>query len=481
MARFTRIPETNLAGALGGIAGQSAGTVISTTNLAVEKLQGKLDSICEKISKGNQTGYYELENLEKTVNTLDKNISTVEKTVEGVQKVTTSIQIPITGLKVAVNTIKYLPLPQMYLVTSVSALQADVIQMMSELIAQLEQTILTLNIIVKIILDLLKRLKDLLAKIRKTISGLKASLTVQNLLENPEVSEIDKDTLKRISLVDQDLRTVFEKLAFTLNGRGTDIIWIGNYKAIDTESTVVENQIKAAESGSSINVPVKVTGDWITFIYTEADTKPEKPVSQELIPQGWSDLIPNLRKSKDFWKSKGTVSGLSGKVISWTEPVKVSYPEGIIKVNQIKPKTQTVYVFRLSVEKFNFSKFDLQKANAILLTGSDEAYRLMIKLFQDIDQSSLSPGIKEILCIDINPVEDQTDPESTEEWYISKSGEKYKMEIKASSVSPNIATLRYVEVTDETGTIVYEGSQTFATDSSVLFEETRVRLTQLLG
>ena len=134
----------------------------------------------------------------------------------------------------------------------------------------------------------------------------------------------------------------------------------------------------------------------------------------------------------------------------------------------------------MSAGTFKATEFNTKEANAIVL-NADEAYGLMIGLFQEIDQAPLDPKLKRELVTEINPQEDQSDPEYGDEWYIARNGDRFKMTLKASTTSPEIATLRYIEVTDESGVIVYEGSQTFATDPKVLFDETRVRLTQLLG
>ena len=474
MARFTKIPETNLAGALGGIVGQVAGTVIGTGNIAITKLQGTLDSLCEEVTSKREFTEEDLDRFEKTldkieatIDTLNTTISAVETTAEGLNTVLTAIAIPVAALKVAINIVKYLPLPQIWLVTSVSALQADLIQMLSELVAQIEQIVLTLLIIIKIILALLKKLKDLLTKLRKVLAALRAWLALQR-----QLSDQDQEVLEDLGVLNPDGTNIFGRLAGSINNRLTDIIWVGDYKTIDTGSVIVENQVKAAESGTTVRVSVGAVGNWIAVIYKASEEKPERPASRDLLPEGWVDSFKG-----ECWSSRGTVSGLTNKISSWTEPVRSL---GGRKQEHLTPETKDVNVFRMSAGKFAASKFNMQEANAIILT-SDEAYGMMLGLLQDLDQAPLSQDLKDQLCTDINPQEDQSDPENTDEWYIARNGDKYLMTLKASTTSPKIATRRYVQVTDMSGTIVYEGTQTFATDPKVLFDETRVRLTQLLG
>ena len=477
MARFTRIPETNLAGILGGVVGQAAGTVISNTNLAVDKLQGKLDKACEKISNGDKSGYKDLEKVEKTIDTLDKTISKVEKTAQALDKTVSAVKVPIAALKIAVNIIKYLPLPQMWLMTSVSALQADAVQVISELIAQIEQIILTISIVIKIIASLLQKLKELLAKLHKVLATLKASMALTGAEGGSSgLSAHDHKVLDDLGIFDPDGNCIFDKLASAINKRTTDIIWIGDYKDIDTGSIAVENQVRAAESGTTADVTVGSVGDWITYAYYKADTKPEKPVSRELVPAGWTSAE---EVGKNVWVSKGTVSGASGKVSSWTEPVPHLRMTG--KTEPVVPKVKKVNVFRMSAARFKVSNFNMQEANAIILASSDEGYRMMLGLLQNIDEAPVSQELKDKLCVEINPQEDQSEEGMSEDVFVSTSGNIYKLTLKASSTSPKIATQRYVEVTDAAGALVYEGPLTFATDPTVIFEDTKVRLIQLLN
>lgn len=473
MGRFTKIPETNLAGALGSIVGKSAGITVSNVELAISKLQSKLDTLCTEFPKDKQAARKNLEQIETTINTIQETVSKVEGTVQGLKSVASTVEVPIAAAKVALNVVKYLPLPQMWLVTSVSALQADLIQMLSELIAQIEQIVLTLLTVVTLILKLLKQLTDSLEKIHRVVVTLKSRLALQE----DDISEQDRKVLENLGILDQDGGSVFDQLSSILNGDLTDIFWVGNYKSIDTGSLAVINLVKAAESGTTVDVPIGTVGNWITTVYMISDEKPEKPVGSSISPNGWSSTV-SYEKDRT-WASKGTVSGLTGKAISWTDPAKCSEVKEV--QDQITPKTEKVHVFRLNQTKLEIAKLNLEEANAIVFTKSDEAYELIMSFLRQMDEAPLSQDLKEQLTIEINPQEDQSESNSTEDWYVSRSGNQYLMKIKTSSVSPKIATLRYVEVTDEAGSIVYEGSQTFATDSNVLFEETRTRLIQLLG
>lgn len=480
MARFSRIPETNLAGTLGGIAGQLAGTVIGNVKSTAEnKIQPKLDELCSKFSDGSmlseqdlQKAEKEIEQLDTLITTLNGTITTVEATVQSLSSALAVMKPITTTLKVAANITKLMPLPQIYLVTSVTTIFSDLIEMLLELVSWIEQILLTLDSVVAIILKLLKKLKDLLAKLQKILAALKASLAILLTLKSkPGMSDHDKGVLEDLGILDPNGNTIFDKLAPAINGRTTDIIWMGEYSDIDTGSLAVENKVKSAESGTTIDVPTGTVGDWITTVYMVSEIKPSKPVGRELIPAGWSGSLP---QDTPGWSSRGKVSGMTEKVLFWTEPVWKLKSED---QTTITPHTRKVNVYK----QLNLSDLDMKKANAIVLSSSDEAFAATLGLLQSIDNSSISSDLKSKFTVEINPQEDQSDPDSTEDWYISKLGDRYKLTLKASTVSPKIATLRYVEVTDESGTIVYEGGQTFATDPKVLFEETKVRLNQLLG
>lgn len=468
MGRFTRIPETNLAGTLGGIIGQTTGTVVSTGNLTITNLQNKVSILCSKISTREQISLEEIENIEKTLDKLEDIILTVEKSVQRLNNIISSVRIPVTALKISINIIKYLPLPQVTLTTSVSALQADLVQMLSETVAQIEQIILSLQIIIRILISFLDKIKALISKLRKVLSTLKAF----QALQGSQISDQDLNTLQRIGIIDRRGNNLFGQLAKVINGQSSEIIWIGNYSSIGIESTVTINLVRSAESGTTIKIPTRTVGNWITTVYKFSVEKPEKPVGSNPVPKGWNTSLVGAG-----WSSRGTVSGLTGKVLSWTEPIRSL---GGREQRPVVPETEDVNVFRMTKDIFTSYKFNQEEANAIIL-NPDEAYSVTLNLLQSLDQAPISSTLKEQLNLDIHPEETQLKPEDTQEWYISRSGDRYLMTLKISTVSPKIATLRYVEVTDESGVIVYEGTQTFAVDPKVLFEETRVRLTQLLG
>ena len=138
-------------------------------------------------------------------------------------------------------------------------------------------------------------------------------------------------------------------------------------------------------------------------------------------------------------------------------------------------------MFRYSRKKFNQTKFNLEEANAIILTGTEENYDFFLEVLQTIENLPVSPELKSRIQVEVNPQEDQSNLGNEVDWYVTTTGQVYTLRLRASSVSPKIATQRYVEVTDESGTVVYEGPRTFATKPQVLFEEVKVRLTQLLG
>ena len=467
MGRFTRIPETNLPGTLGGIVGQAAGTVIGNANITLEKLQKKLNLLSEGIEKGIQVNSVELDRIEHTLDVLEKSILGVERSAEGLSTTIASVRVPIVALKVAINIAKYLPLPSP--IASVSVLQADIIQMLLELVAQIEQTILTLEVIIKVILDLLKKIKELILKLRRYLTILKTRIFLQEDLDSS-----DKGLLEKTGLFG-----IFSPLTPVVIGRVSDIIWVGNYAEINTGSLAVENQVKSAESGTTITVYEPTSGFWNTYAYCISEKQPEKPVSTDLIPSGWKSGS-SINSNRNIWQSKGLVSGKTGKVISWTIPVPCS-KENVKVLSTMLHRGRDVNVFRYSYNRFKSTGFNLQEANAIVLTGPEEGYNLFLETLEVLDNLPISSKLKSKLQIDINPQEDQSVPDNEIDYYISTTGAVYTLKVRSSSVSPKIATLRYVEVTDESGTIVYEGTRTFATNTQVLLEETKVRLVQLFS
>lgn len=494
MARFTKIPETNIAGTLGGLVGKAAGTITGNATITLEKLQDRLVTACrQEVTRVNQSittsdfssTLKELDQAEQTLNTIEHVINGVEKQTGVLNTTLKSIQVPIVALKAAILVVKVMPLPQMYLVTTVSTMLSDLLETLSELVAQIEQIVATLVVAVQIILDMLQKIRDMIERLRKIIAALKVSLTFSSELGN--LTDQDQKLLTSLGILNKSGQStnLFSKLGVILSEDHSDIIWLGNLNSIDTGSLTVQNQVKAAEPGTIINVSTDIIGNWITYVYKHSKSQPAGPDGKDPHPTSWSLIEP--LNVKDEWYSKGTVSGMTGKVLSWAtpKPYSTKFPKAPgQKTEEIKPATKPVHVYRMSKDRLNITEFNLEETHAIVLENGDEGYIMLYELLDTLDKSTLSQDIKNNLIVNLNTFEDNQNKETGElgvEYYRSPAGDLYRLQLCKSTRSPQIATLRYVQVTDEAGVVVYEGTESFATKPEILFEETKVRLSQLFG
>lgn len=68
-----------------------------------------------------------------------------------------------------------------------------------------------------------------------------------------------------------------------------------------------------------------IPANWRTYIYKLSDTKPEKPTSADVLPDGWEDY-PN--STGQWWQCIGVVDGPTNKVTEWSEVIPVNGKDG---------------------------------------------------------------------------------------------------------------------------------------------------------
>lgn len=69
-----------------------------------------------------------------------------------------------------------------------------------------------------------------------------------------------------------------------------------------------------------------VIPNWKTYIYKQSPTKPDKPVSTDLVPEGWKDY-PDSPEGQ-WWQCVGLVNGVDNLVESWSEVIPVNGRDG---------------------------------------------------------------------------------------------------------------------------------------------------------
>lgn len=478
---FTRISESNIAGILGSIYGKAAGTVTSKAEDTLKSLQTKLLVACKKVVDDETNGirvsegYTEIDQIETTAKSVRKTLDTLETSVNSLGTTILGIEAPTTGLKTAIAVIKALPIPQKFMLVSLSMVEADLMQMLSELVTQIESIVTTLKGVISTISNLIKKIKDLLENLQKILDSMKVSAALSKV-----TSDKDRAALFEKGIINDKGQDIFSRLA-SLSGE-TDILWFGDLAGIDRYSISVQNSVKSTKSGQRVDISLSNSGDWISYAFRKSTVKPDKPVTRELRPEGWTLVEPS--KSDYWWYSRAVVSGLDGKVDVWTEPDLYSnkspkYPNTVGLSQNYSGKSKSVLVYRLSKTQIDLSKFNYVETYAVILDDTDLAYTFMLNALDSINGLE---NLKSSLSSLLNSEQTTTVQElgvNSDYYYKAPNGESYKLQIVVDT-SYVVAKRRYVEALDDSGVVVYTGTKSFATSDEILLEEARVKLSQLL-
>lgn len=93
------------------------------------------------------------------------------------------------------------------------------------------------------------------------------------------------------------------------------------YKGEDESSTPLYDLEFGIPAGEAGTVP-----NWKTFVFKQSATQPDPPTGEDIIPAGWSD-VPTVVGI--WWMSVGEVRGATGKVTSWSTPIKCTGEDGV--------------------------------------------------------------------------------------------------------------------------------------------------------
>lgn len=141
------------------------------------------------------------------------------------------------------------------------------------------------------------------------------------------VNSIDGNNVISLSSLPSNMR-----LTRALDG-GSESTYTIN--SIINSSSISNKVVFKLYKGSTLidieTVPVVIDGEdavlpnWKTYIYKKSDTKPNAPTSTDPLPSGWSDYPDD---SGQWWQCIGTVNGVTGYVISWSEVIPVNGRDG---------------------------------------------------------------------------------------------------------------------------------------------------------
>lgn len=93
------------------------------------------------------------------------------------------------------------------------------------------------------------------------------------------------------------------------------------YKGEDESGTPLYDLEFGIPAGKAGTVP-----NWKTFVFKQSAIQPDPPTGEDIIPAGWSD-VPTVVGI--WWMSVGEVRGATGKVTSWSTPIKCTGEDGV--------------------------------------------------------------------------------------------------------------------------------------------------------
>lgn len=93
------------------------------------------------------------------------------------------------------------------------------------------------------------------------------------------------------------------------------------YKGANESGTPLYDLEFGIPAGEAGTVP-----NWKTFVFKQSATQPDSPTGEDIIPTGWSDVPTAVGI---WWMSVGEVRGATGKVTSWSTPIKCTGEDGV--------------------------------------------------------------------------------------------------------------------------------------------------------
>lgn len=171
----------------------------------------------------------------------------------------------------------------------------------------------------------------------------------------------------------------------------------------------------------------------------------------------WKDLLDTFGKFKDFLTGKMSVSGSQG----WTyDPLRGwSYEDGILVLGE--------------------ENFD-QKPGILKPSSWDALEIAALNKLRDIplstDLRDSLTNLWQTLAAEEAGTSTVTDDAVA---YRAANGELYYLRVLEDEHSPRVAVRRYVQVKDESGTVILEGTKTFSLNKESLITEMKLQLDQM--
>lgn len=475
-----------------------------------ERLQKEVTALLDRASKqvaSLVTEYNKLvQRVRKQVNTtlgvIEASLTVIITAIETLRAIIITLKIPVAALKAAILIIKMIPLPQRYLIVSFTILESDLLEMMTELVTQVDEIIDAIERVLSGIIAALTPLRDRIRRIRAMLS----MFEVNNLLLSASPSDID--VLDRAGLYDRNSgQSLFNIIQDGQNGRSNWEIYGRpgngqNYYDIDLTDPRIGNQLRLANPGDYIQYQSDTSGSYMEDYYKWDRNQPpypsgrpedegwsRYPTDPNLDQQGdslwhirtletgdggiygggfsgsweadevkdWKDLLDTFGKFKDFLTGKMSVSGSQGWVY---DPLQGwSYVGGVLVLGE--------------------NNFD-QKPGILKPTSWDALELAALNKLRDIplstDLRDSLTNLWQTLAAEEAGTTTMVDDAVA---YRAANGELYYLRVVEDEHSPRVAVRRYVQVKDESGTVILEGIKTFSLNKESLITEMKLQLDQL--
>lgn len=498
MARYTKIPETNLAGTMGTVLGKTAGGICATVGATLTDLERKVGDLCANLDKETPSSLEsKLRPIEAKLNSAENTLKKVEASIPPVKTLAKTIKVPINELKASIKVIKMIPIPQMWLAVSITTVYSDLLEMLSELVAQAEETSDGLLSVASTAEAVTEPERNRINLLREQIELLRARLSVVSVQDT--ASESDRDLLTNTGFFDSNGKCILDIL---LNGTKVSGMLMGNYgdSNVDLSNAEFQNRVLLGQSDISLETG---SGDWIQTVYKVSTEEPSTPRDRKLVPEGWTEKEPQGVS----WTTSTTVSGISGEVGVWAKPKQHFFTgQSSTKLETVERGT-TNAVLDQSIKEGsgNLEKKDQSKIVRVLvpqdilnLTATEkntlkgvfkiserEVSDFLGKLMKKLDKVPFSLDMQKLLqglmTMQIESEKGELSENPGSIFWTAPNGELYEFVLKEDPDSPKIAKRRYVSVRDTSGSVILEGEKSFTLKYEVLIEEMKLRVIQLIG
>ena len=461
MATFSNIPELSVAEVLSGTMGKLVGSLGGKAMDTVSSMKERLMALCEKVSDGDTSVMSEIDKIEKTLDGIEKTLDSLDNSLAAIEKTAASLEAPLSALDTALKIVKLIPIPVPPPITVL-------ITMLSELIVQIKQIVSAMKAVAKALQQILDMIRETLKKLRQIIQAIRAALAL--------IAAGRNDALKDKGVINEDGTNILGDVGAAIGTDGTSLIAVG---------------------GAEVTESVSNTGDWISTVYRESETRPATPTSRDFQPEGWTltepvttglDLLSSAGAAMSvlegyaevelgeveesiWWYSKAVISGETDKVNgSWTRPERyygIGSDTGDLTLGKKKEKLEGT----ISTDEFLQGMYGT--GAIVVVDGPEDAYNFLVDLVGVINAAGISLEGQD----KFRKVFGEQSLSRDKHYYTTPNGDVLELEVVVDPKSPSIAPLYYVTATDiKTGTIVYTGTKTFATDEDVLIDEATVRL-----